>query len=95
MGRVQPIHELLSRIRWDPTFAHGQFEIAYADHVLRREVRVPLVSVQLDVGRPGMIGVIDPDGVACHIPLHRIRKVYRDGELVWQRPEPPDEQRGT
>jgi uncharacterized protein (UPF0248 family) len=20
---------------------------------------------------------------------HRVREVYRDGELIWQRPEPP------
>ena len=85
---VQPIHELLSRIRWDPAFAQGQFEMAYADHVLGRDVRVALVRALLDVGAPGMIGVIDPDGVTCNIPLHRIRKVYRDGELIWQRPEP-------
>ena len=86
---MQPIHELLSRIRWDPAFAQGQFELAYADHVLGRDVRVPLVPALLNVGTPGMIGVADEDGMVCHIPLHRIRTVYRDGELIWQRAEPP------
>jgi hypothetical protein len=29
---VIPIHELLARIRWDPEFGRGRFEIGYLDH---------------------------------------------------------------
>ncbi|MGH8178986.1 MAG: RNA repair domain-containing protein [Steroidobacter sp.] len=31
--------------------------------------------------------LFDPEGRLLSIPLHRIRKVYRDGELIWSRPE--------
>ena len=28
---MTPIHELLNRIRWDPEFAKGNFELGYYD----------------------------------------------------------------
>jgi uncharacterized protein (UPF0248 family) len=33
--------------------------------------------------------VIDAGGEPISIPLHRIREVYRDGELIWSRGEGP------
>ena len=37
-----PIHELLNRIRWDPEFVKGNFQLGYYD---RAEDRVILVSL--------------------------------------------------
>ena len=37
-----PIHELLSRIRWDETFGQADFIIGYYDRVEDRIIRVPL-----------------------------------------------------
>ncbi len=28
---MTPIHELLNRIRWDPEFAQGEFQLGYYD----------------------------------------------------------------
>ncbi|MFN6960799.1 MAG: DUF504 domain-containing protein, partial [Rhodocyclaceae bacterium] len=39
---MQPIHELLSRIRWDAEFGQGEFVIGYWDRVDRRLHRVRL-----------------------------------------------------
>lgn len=39
-----PIHQLLARIRWDPQFGQGRFEIAYYDRVKRALMRLPLWS---------------------------------------------------
>ncbi len=85
---MQPIHELLNRIRWDPSFAQARFALAYVDHIAHRDIVVPLASVTFDPATPGSFSVIDADGVARQIPLHRIRKVYRDEVLIWQRPKP-------
>lgn len=50
---------------------------------------VPITSVKFDPQRPGMFNVEDEDGRLRHIPLHRVRTVYRDGVAIWQRPDPP------
>ena len=36
-----PIHQLLSRIRWDPEFGRGTFDLGYFDRVEERVVIVP------------------------------------------------------
>lgn len=82
------MHELLSRIRWDPAFAAGRFTLAYADHRRREPVEVPFSSVIFDAGSSRMIRILDPDGESRKVPLHRIRRVCRDGTVIWQRPDP-------
>jgi uncharacterized protein (UPF0248 family) len=42
---VIPIHELLARIRWDPEFGRGEWEIACLDHARPDLVRVPLANI--------------------------------------------------
>ena len=81
-----PIHELLARIRWDPEFGRGKFELGYLDRVEGGIVRVPLQDVAFDPEDHFGVKILDCEG-ACHaVPYHRIREVYRDGELIWQRP---------
>ena len=40
-----PIHELLNRIRWDPEFARGCFQLGYYDRAENRVILVPLKDV--------------------------------------------------
>ena len=82
-----PIHELLSRIRWDPEFGTGEFTIGYEDHV-RGIVRVPLQQLRIEPGQHFMFGVVDEEGVERQVPFHRVREVLRDGKLIWQRAGP-------
>jgi hypothetical protein len=42
---MTPIHELLSRIRWDKEFGRGQFEIGYYDRLEDAVHRVTLQGV--------------------------------------------------
>jgi len=84
-----PIQELLSRIRWDPEFGRGQFIIGYLDHIEAQIVRVPLARIQFQTESPGSFDAIEADGSVHAVPYHRVREVYRDGELIWRRPEPP------
>ena len=83
------IHELLSRIAWDPTFGRGEFALAYHDRVRDELLTVPLRSVVLERGDRFAFTVIDPAGVVHRVPFHRIRKVWRDRELIWSR-DPKD-----
>jgi uncharacterized protein (UPF0248 family) len=32
---------------------------------------------------------VDAEGLTRHIPLHRVRTVYKNGAVVWARPERP------
>jgi len=86
---VQPVHEFLNRLRWDPAFAGGGFSLAYLDHREKEPVVVPFSAVTFDAGSSRMIGIVDPDGEVRKIPMHRIRRVYKDGAVVWERPAPP------
>ena len=83
-----PIHELLARVRWDPDFGRGTWEVAYLDRAMPALVRVPLDELS-DTSYGGYaFDVIDEDGVTHTIPYHRVREVWRDGELVWSRLAP-------
>jgi uncharacterized protein (UPF0248 family) len=82
---MQPLDRLLHRIRWDAVFARGTFALGYHDRIARRERVVPFTSVRLDSERPGTFSLEDEDGTVRHIPLHRVRRVYKDGAVIWQR----------
>lgn len=81
-----PIHELLHRIQWDPEYGRGEFLLGYFDRLEERIVQVPLRDVQLDPQDHFGFQALDEDGVAHSVPFHRVRAVWRDGELIWQRP---------
>lgn len=84
-----PIHELLARIRWDPEFGRGAWEIGYLDHARPGLVRVPLANIVTQPGDHFMFQALDEEGVLQSIPYHRIREVWRDGKLFWSRPPSP------
>ena len=86
---MQPIHELLNRIHWDPEFGRGHFEIGYYDRIVGKIIRVQFNEVTQLPGNKFCFHVLDDDGIGHSIPLHRVREVYKDGELIWKRdPEP-------
>lgn len=83
---MQPLHELLHRITWDAEFGRGEFALGYHDRVVDREIVAPFASIALGKSRSDTFTVTDPDGVAQRIPLHRVRTVYKNGEMIWRRP---------
>ena len=81
-----PIHSFLARIRWDPHFGRGRWEIAYHDRVLGTLIRVPLEEIRTQPHIGFVFEVVDEEGVSHAIPYHRVRQVWRDGKLAWSRP---------
>lgn len=81
---MQPIHELLSQIRWDPNFT-GEFEIAFADHMKPQLQRVPINELRFNANNRFAFQAFDEDGKLVSVPVHRIRKVYRNGQVIWSR----------
>ena len=90
---MMPIRELLSRIRWDAEYARASFTVGYYDRVQRGVVRVPFARLAFDAEDHSAFIALDEDGAAHRVPYHRVREVYRDGELIWQRAGPA--QRGS
>lgn len=82
---MTPIHELLNRIRWDAGFAQGRFELRYYDRVDDRLIRVPMARVQLMPGDHFAFQVTDADGYTHEVPFHRVKDVFKNGELIWHR----------
>jgi uncharacterized protein (UPF0248 family) len=79
------IRELLSRIRWDREYGRAEFAIGYFDRVEGRIVVVPLGEIRFTSGDSFSFQLTDREGVEVSIPLHRICRVYRNNELIWQR----------
>ena len=80
-----PIHELLNRIRWDPEFGRGHFEIGYHDRHEAVLQRVALQAVSFPEGDRHTFEVVDEAGQVRRIPFHRVREVVKDGHVIWQR----------
>jgi uncharacterized protein (UPF0248 family) len=83
---MQPLRELLNRIRWDAEFGRGAFALGYVDRVAQRERIVAVTSISMDPG--GRSFSFDDEGAAVHIPFHRVRSVYKDGVPIWRRRRP-------
>jgi uncharacterized protein (UPF0248 family) len=83
-----PIHELLNRIRWDPDFAKGNFELGYYDRAENRIILVPLKEVTFPTESPSTFQLVDPQGEAHRVPFHRVRAVYKNAQRIWHRQEP-------
>lgn len=84
-----PIRALLDHIRWDAAFGRADFVIGYYDRVERCVVRVPYAHLAFDPGNHFSFTAVEDDGSAYDVPLHRVREVHRNGELIWQRPVHP------
>jgi uncharacterized protein (UPF0248 family) len=85
---MQPIHELLARIRWDAEFGKSRFAIGYWDRVEHKILRADLHEIAWDADNPSFFDLIDEDGLNHSIPFHRVREVWRDGVLIWRRQGP-------
>lgn len=80
-----PIHELLNRIRWDKEFANADFLIGYYDRLENEIFLIPLAQVFREQGDNFSVKVMDDEGILHMVPFHRIKEVYRNGELIWKR----------
>lgn len=80
-----PIQEVLNRIRWDEAYGKADFVIGYYDRVEARIILVPLQALFFDKDDHFDFELLDEEGVNHTIPLHRIRQVFRNGRLVWER----------
>ena len=82
---MTPIQDLMHRIQWDLEFGKGDFVIGYHDRAAGRIIRVPFRRVYLKKGEHFSFEAVEDDGAVHMVPFHRVREVWRDGELIWRR----------
>ncbi len=82
---MMPIRQLLNRIRWDAEFGRADFEIGYYDRLEDKIVVVTIRQVHFSPGNHFSIEVIGDGGGSHMVPLHRIKEIYRNSVLVWER----------
>lgn len=79
------VQELINRIRWDKDFGKGDFVVGYYDRVEDKIIAVSFQELQFDNEDHFSFQLINLDGEICSIPFHRVRTVYKDGQLIWER----------
>lgn len=80
-----PIQTVLNRIRWDKEYARATFVLGYYDRLSGSIRLIPLHHVFQEPGDRFFIRIVDEEGQLLKVPLHRIKEVYRDGKLIWNR----------
>ena len=80
-----PIHELLNRIRWDSDYGAARFAVGYYDRVAEGIIVVPFSALEFASGDHFGFTLVDEEGAVHTIPLHRIRQVFKNGVLIWER----------
>ena len=83
---MQPIQDLLNRIRWDPDFGSGEFVIGFYDRLQNGIIRLSLDQLWFEQDDHFRFYFSDAEGEVHSVPLHRITEVYKDQQLIWQRP---------
>lgn len=79
---MQPIHELLNEIKWNPNLDKKAFTVCYYDRVLDKLLTVNFLNIK-HFNKTFII--IEKEGKEIEIPLHRIKEVRKHGTLIWKR----------
>jgi uncharacterized protein (UPF0248 family) len=82
---MQPVRELLSRIRWDEQFGKADFAIGYYDRVADRIILVPFDALSFPADNQQAFELLDSGGDVRRIPFHRVREIHRNGHCIWRR----------
>ena len=78
---MQPIHELLNKIKWDKRENPNEYSIFYFDRILKKLIKIPYNKIKRI---EGIFMVLDNED-ETNIPLHRIKRVTKNNVVVWQR----------
>jgi uncharacterized protein (UPF0248 family) len=87
---MKTVQEILNRIRWDESFAKHRYKIAYFDRLQHDLITVDFHDLQFTPDDHFCFQLVDQYGEPHSIPYHRVRAIYQNDELIWQRH--PEEQ---
>ena len=78
---MQPIHELLNKIKWDKRENPNEYFIFYYDRILKKLIQIPYNKIKRI---EGSFMVLDNEDES-NVPLHRIKKAEKDNIVFWER----------
>lgn len=82
---MQPVQDLLNRIRWDHVYADADFEIGYYDRIKDRIIVVPFATLSFPADDHFAFELFDNAGEVHRVPYHRVREIHRNGSCIWSR----------
>ena len=76
------IEQFINKIKWDKRENPNEYSLFYLDRVSKKLVEIKYNDIErLDDG----FVIIMMGAEEINIPLHRIRKVKKNGKTVWER----------
>lgn len=75
------IKNLLNKIRWDKRENPEDYIISYYDRIFKKLIHLNFKDLKI---KDDYI-ILFKEREEINIPLHRIRKVMKNGKLIWQR----------
>ena len=76
------IEQLINKIKWDDREDPADYALFYLDRITKKLVEIKYNDInRVDEG----FMVIVRGGEETNIPLHRIRKVTKKGNVIWER----------
>ena len=81
-----PVQDILNRIKWDRHFK-GRFEIGYYDRIENKIIIVPYKEIYFPEENHFLFELMDKEGTIHSIPFHRVREIYKNGDIIWKRKE--------
>ena len=77
---MKPVQDVLNQIKWDEKLQKEDFSIEYLD--FGKLASIPYIAIK---NIEGEFMIIMKNGEETNIPLHRIRIIKKNGEVIWQR----------
>ena len=78
---MQPIQDLLNKIKWDKRENPKKYSIFYFDRILKKLIKIPYTKIKRIEGSFMVLN----NEEESNIPLHRIKKVAKDNVVDCQR----------
>lgn len=78
---MQPIKDLLNKIKWDKREVPEQYSVFYYDRIFKKLMKIPYAKIKRLEGS----FIILNNEEETNIPLHRIKKVMKNEVVVWER----------
>ena len=74
--------EWLSKVRFDPKENPSEYMVAYPDRIKDKNIEIPLS----DISNVDQLAFVLGKGTdEVEIPMHRMRRIYKKGLLLWKR----------
>ena len=79
---MQPIKDLLNKIKWDKRENPGNYSIYYFDRISKKLIKIGYNEIK---GADGNFIVVEKNNEEAYIPMHRIKEVRKNNIIVWKR----------